>query len=63
MNVSIIGAGGWGCALAKVLDDNQHTVTVWSKFEEEVQAIQKITKIQQNFQELFCQRHYVIHRI
>ncbi|WZL83220.1 NAD(P)H-dependent glycerol-3-phosphate dehydrogenase [Vallitaleaceae bacterium 9-2] len=41
MNVSIIGAGGWGCALAKVLDDNQHTVTVWSKFEEEVQAIQK----------------------
>ena len=39
MKVSVIGSGGWGCALAKVLNDNRHTVTVWSKFEEEVITI------------------------
>lgn len=40
MKVSVIGSGGWGCALAKVLDDNHHKVTVWSKFDAEIKAIQ-----------------------
>ncbi len=41
MKVSVIGSGGWGCALAKVLDDNHHKVTVWSKFDAEIKAIQE----------------------
>lgn len=34
--VSVIGAGGWGCALACVLCDNGHEVTLWSALPEEV---------------------------
>ena len=29
MRVSIIGGGGWGLALAKLLAENQHEVLVW----------------------------------
>lgn len=39
MNISVIGAGGWGCALAKVLCENGHDVTIWSKFENEIDTI------------------------
>ncbi len=41
MKITVIGSGGWGCALAKVLSDNEHQVTLWSKFEEEVNAIRQ----------------------
>lgn len=37
--VSVIGAGTWGIALAKLLFENGHYVTVWSTFEEEVQDL------------------------
>lgn len=30
MKISIFGAGTWGCALARLLRTNGHTVTVWS---------------------------------
>lgn len=30
MNITILGAGTWGCALARLLCLNGHTVTVWS---------------------------------
>lgn len=30
MNITILGAGTWGCALARLLRLNGHTVTVWS---------------------------------
>lgn len=34
MNITVLGSGGWGTALAMVLADNQHHVTLWSHREE-----------------------------
>lgn len=31
MNVTVVGAGAWGTALAKVLHANNHSVTLWSR--------------------------------
>ena len=31
MKITILGAGAWGAALAKVLHDNRHEVTLWDK--------------------------------
>jgi len=38
-NISIIGAGSWGTALAVVLHKNAHKVTIWSVFESEVKML------------------------
>lgn len=38
-NVSVIGAGSWGTALALLLHKNGHGVTVWSIHEEEVKML------------------------
>lgn len=40
--VSVIGAGSWGMAIAKVLDTNGHEVTVWSHREEEAERLREI---------------------
>jgi len=37
--VSIIGAGSWGTALAKMLADSGHDVTVWAHNADVVRAI------------------------
>lgn len=34
--IGIIGAGSWGCALAKLLSNNGNHVTVWSIMEDEI---------------------------
>lgn len=34
-NVTILGSGSWGLALALTLYDNNHKVTVWTKFNDE----------------------------
>lgn len=39
--VSVIGAGSWGTALACVLKDNGHDVTIWSIMEEEIQSLKE----------------------
>lgn len=39
MKAAVIGAGGWGCALSVVLSNNGHEVTVWSKFQNEIDGI------------------------
>jgi glycerol-3-phosphate dehydrogenase (NAD(P)+) len=39
--ITVLGAGGWGLALAIALHFNRHSVTVWSPFKEEVEALIK----------------------
>ncbi len=39
--ISIIGAGGWGCALATVLSSNGHDITIWSALPKEVEELSK----------------------
>lgn len=39
MNVSIIGAGSMGCAMAVLLTKNGHKVKMWTRFEDEVAMI------------------------
>ena len=39
--ISIIGAGSWGTALALVLHTNGHKVTVWSIVEEEIAMLKE----------------------
>ena len=38
-SISILGAGTWGIALARLLANNGNDVTVWSAFEEEVKNL------------------------
>lgn len=40
-NIAVIGAGGWGTALAVMADKYGNTVSLWSPFEEEVAAIRR----------------------
>lgn len=37
--ITILGAGGWGMALATVAIKRAHTVNIWSPFEEEVELL------------------------
>ncbi len=37
--VSVLGAGTWGCALAILLANNGHDVTIWTKIEAEAQML------------------------
>jgi len=37
--IGVIGAGSWGIALAKLLADNGHEVTVWSIIPEEIEML------------------------
>ena len=39
--ITILGAGGWGMALAIGAADNGHDVTIWSPFEEEIENLRK----------------------
>ena len=39
MKVSVLGAGSWGTALAIVLCENGHDVTIWSIDKREVEMI------------------------
>lgn len=37
--ITILGAGGWGMALALLCNNNGHTVNIWSPFENEVNLL------------------------
>jgi glycerol-3-phosphate dehydrogenase (NAD(P)+) len=40
-DISILGAGTWGCALAILLAGNGHQVTIWTKIEAEVKMLEE----------------------
>lgn len=48
MNIGVLGAGSWGTTLAIVLDSNGHRVTLWSLFEEEIEAI-KLSRVNETY--------------
>ena len=39
MNVTVVGSGGWGTALAVLLHNNGHRVTIWSFSQDEIDYI------------------------
>ncbi len=41
MEIAVVGSGGWGTALAKLLTENGHTVTLWSFLREESENLAK----------------------
>ncbi len=41
MNISVLGSGAWGTALAMLLVENGHDVTLWSYAEEESQVLRE----------------------
>ncbi len=38
-NIAVIGAGGWGTAMAQLLCNNGHRVMLWSKFQREIDLL------------------------
>ena len=47
MKIGILGAGTWGCALALLLANNKHEVTLWSAIGQEIDELQT-TRIPRN---------------
>lgn len=41
-NVGVIGAGSWGTALALVLNDNGHAVTMWSLLQSDIDELETL---------------------
>ena len=41
MNISVIGSGGWGTAIALLLSSNGHKVCLWSYLKEESERLQR----------------------
>ncbi|MBR2917086.1 MAG: glycerol-3-phosphate dehydrogenase, partial [Clostridia bacterium] len=39
--ISVVGSGGWGTAIAVMLLNNGHDVTLWSFFKEESEELRK----------------------
>ena len=40
-NITILGSGGFGLSLAIMCDNAGHDVTVWSKFQDEIDTINR----------------------
>src|SRR4051812_43522091 len=46
MRVTVVGAGAWGTALANLLCQNEHTVTLWGHNAENIRTIERAGKNQ-----------------
>ena len=44
MKVGLFGAGAYGLALSSILNDNRHTITMWTKSKEEKEKLEKTRK-------------------
>lgn len=54
MNITILGCGAYGCALAFMFNENKCNITLWSKFDDEIKSMKSIhpslkVKIPYNF--------------
>ena len=47
--ISVLGAGSWGTALSVLLNNNGHEVRLWSRFQEEVDTLNKQESLLPNF--------------
>ena len=41
MKIGVVGAGSWGIALSVLLSKNGHEVTIWSKFDDEINMLKE----------------------
>ena len=41
MQIAVVGSGGWGTALARLLVENGHAVTLWSFLKEEAEHLEQ----------------------
>ena len=44
LNVAVLGAGAWGTALAKVLHENGHRVTLWTRNARGIRPLKPFTR-------------------
>ncbi|WP_022818825.1 NAD(P)H-dependent glycerol-3-phosphate dehydrogenase [Fusobacterium russii] len=54
--ITILGAGTWGLALASLLNDNGHKITVWSALSNEIETLKKEYK-HKNLPELIISKN------
>lgn len=54
--IAVLGAGTWGLALASLLNDNNHEVTVWSALSDEIETLKREYK-HKNLPELIISKN------
>lgn len=52
-NITILGSGGFGLSLAILCNANGHKVTVWSKFQDEIDAIKRTGELKSKLPGVF----------
>lgn len=56
--ISVLGAGSWGTALALLLHNNGHEVTLWSALKDEVEMLREKESMPLSFRESFFRRRW-----